>query len=261
MPELQYVNDEQGVQRFETTDMSVVEYRAADGQKMRFEAFKKTTLLAKREIGVRITTDHSNFEYAAINSFYLLPTVEQTEVYAYRPDSDQDANDDSLEESEWAVTGELPTAVRSWCRAQWHGANFAHEVRTGPSNLFVPEGDPPFPPRGEFPSEWDSPGGWRVRPDSLVLTATFIEGKASGSVDIRNREGSPQAINVHDADNGHFKVTSGTRTVPAGGTTRVAVTYEDATRAGHVGTFEVDTPQGNFLVRLRGSARLGSGHR
>ncbi|WP_345147923.1 hypothetical protein [Arthrobacter ginkgonis] len=268
MPDLQHVADENGVQRWESPDLSVVEYRAPDGQRMRFEAYTGSDFLVGRKIGARITTLGSQFEYAAIDNFYFLPTTalepgagqDQAvgqQVHSFYRESATGYSGSKLAKQEWAVLGsKIPGTVRSWCRAQWHGANFSHEVRTGPFPLALAGGPPNFPTG--FPDSWDAPGGIRVNPDSLVLNAKFLGDTAVGSVQVRNREGSRQTIAVNAADDGHFIISPRMYTIRAGETKRVSVKYEGATRAGNTGTFTIAAGQQRFVVSLRGAIRPGA---
>jgi hypothetical protein len=256
MSDLRHMADDNGVQRWETPDLSIVEYRAADGQRMRFEAYTGSDFYLKKKIGAKITTRGGRFEYAAIDNFYFLPAHAQ--LYSFHQESAAGSNGNKLITQEWAVRGfELPGTVRSLCRAQWHGANFSHEVRTGPFPLPLAGGPPEF--HHGFPEAWDAPGGISINPDSLTLTANFLGDTAVGTVQIRNREGSRQTIAVNAPDNRRFLVAPKRYTLQSGETKRVSVKYEDATGLGDVGNLTIATPQRQFVVPLRGVAKQGAG--
>jgi hypothetical protein len=159
MAALELKDHENGVERWETPDLSVVEYRAPDGQQLRFEAFTSSSWWGKKKIGAKITTKKSKFKLAQIDSVYFLRI--QAEVYTTRTDRDHDTNDSYLDEYESTLPGPFggpfPSAVRSMCCAQWHGANFIHPVRKGPTNLFTANPVPDLPTT--VPDEWPRPTG------------------------------------------------------------------------------------------------------
>lgn len=146
--------DESGVERWEEPDRSAVEFRARDGQVLRFATFRETTWYGKKKIGTKITTRNSRFEFARIDSVYYIHATAQ--VYGVKYDDDSDSNDTYLDEYESQfLMGDFPARVDSLCRAQWHGARFRYTVTRGPRDVFTPVPVNPFP--SGWPEEWPPP--------------------------------------------------------------------------------------------------------
>lgn len=252
---LQKMGSESGAERWEEPDRSAVEYRAPDGAVLRFEAFTSTNFLIQKRIGAKVTTRSSKFQFAAIDSRYWVQAVGQT--YAIVTDNDHDANDTYLDEYESKIRvgigGAFPARVESLCRAQWRGARFRYVVARGPSNLFT-VGDVPEFPAG-FPEGWPAPGGVSVSPTQLSLTARSAGVAATGTVTVRNKEGTSQQITVHPASGQGFEVDAGRVTLPPDGEARIRVRFRSASAAPKVGSFVVDIPGASRTIALRGSVK------
>jgi hypothetical protein len=78
---------------------------------------------------------------------------------------------------------------------------------------------------------------------------------ATGTVTVRNREGTPQRITVHTATGLGFHVDAGNVTIAPGGEARVRVRFNSVNPAPQTGSFVIDTPGGSRTIALRGEVK------
>jgi hypothetical protein len=244
-------------ERWEEPDHSAVEYRAPDGAVLRFEAFTGTTLGLRRKIGARITAHHGRLDAAEIDSHYFVRVSD--EAYDVVRESSSAQNATHLEQHEsmhgGAVHGgppsaTLPERIEALCRAQWRGARYRYVVSTGDLDPEAEAHRPSFPE--DFPQHWAAPGGVEVRASSLVITAMTPGQRRSGSITVRNKEGTPQTITVHPASHYNFQVDTGDVVIPAAGSVRVPVRYLAQQVAPLMASLVIDTPSGAHEVQLEG---------
>jgi hypothetical protein len=248
---------ESGTERWEEPDHSAVEYRAADGAVLRFEAFTGKTLALRQKIGAKIVAHHGRLEAAEIDAHYFVRVSD--EAYEVLSESSSARNAAHLEQHEsphgGAVHGGPPTAtlperVEALCRAQWRGARYRSVVSAGELD---PEAEAHVPSFAEdFPLHWPAPGGVEVRASSLVITALTAGQRRSASFTVRNREGTPQTITVHPPSHYSFEVDSGELVIPAAGSVRVPVRYLAQKVGPILGSLVIDTPSGSHEVQLEG---------
>jgi len=246
-----------GNERWEEPDHSAVEYRAADGAVLRFEAFTGTTLGLRRKIGAKITAHHGRLEAAEIDSHYFLRVSD--EAYDVVSESSSAQNATHLEQHEsmhgGAIHGgppsaSLPERVEALCRAQWRGARYRNVVSTGDLDPEAEAHRPSFPE--DFPLHWAAPGGVEIRSSSLVITALSPGQRRSASITVRNKEGTPQTITVHAPSHYSFDVDAGDVVIPPAGSVRVPVHYLAQQVAPLLASLVIDTPSGAQEIQLEG---------
>jgi len=247
-----------GTERWEEPDNSAVEYRAADGAVLRFEAFTGMTLTLNRKIGARITAHHGRLEAAEIDSHYFVRVSD--EAYEIVRESTSARNAAHLEQHETMHGGQvhggsqlvpLPERVDALCRAQWRGARYRHIVTTGQLDPEAAVARAPSFPE-DFPQHWPAPGGVEVRGSSLVITALTQGQRRSASITVRNRGGTPQTITVHPPSHYSFEVDSGDMVIPAGHSVHVPVRYLPRQVEPLEATLVIDTPSGRHEIQLEG---------
>jgi hypothetical protein len=248
---------ESGTERWEEPDHSAVEYRAADGAVLRFEAITGMTLALRPKIGAKIVAHHGRLEAAEIDAHYFVRIND--EGYDVISESSSARNATHLEQHETMHGGQvhggsetvrMPERVDALCRAQWRGSRFRYVVSTGDID---PEADvhpPSFP--ADFPQHWPTPGGVEVQASSLVITALGPGQRRSASITVRNKEGTPQTITVHPPSHYSFEVNSGEIVIPASSSVRVPVRYLARQVGSLAASLVIDTPSGSQEVQLEG---------
>lgn len=248
---------ESGTERWEEPDHSAVEYRAPDGAVLRFEAYTGMTLGLHRKIGAKIAAHHGKLEAAEIDSHYFIKVSE--DAYDVVRESSSARNAAHLDQHETMHGGQvhggsptviLPERVEALCRAQWRGARFRYVVSTGEIDPEAEVHRPAFPE--EFPQHWPAPGGVEVQASTLVLTALSTGQRRTGTISVRNKEGTPQKITVHPPSHYSFEVDTGDIVIPASSAIRLPVRYL-AQQAGTLeATLRIETPSGPQDVQLEG---------
>jgi hypothetical protein len=247
-----------GTERWEEPDHSAVEYRAADGAVLRFEAFAGGKLGLRPKIGARITAHHGRLEAAEIDSHYYVRVSEES--YDVVHESSSARNAAHLEQHEvmhggpvhgGSTTVPLPERVEALCRAQWRGGRYRYIVSTGEVDPEAAVARAPSFPE-DFPLHWPAPGGVEVRTPSLVITALTQGQWRSASITVRNKEGTPQTIRVHPPSHYSFEANSGDVVIPAAASVHVPVRYLARHAEPVEASVVIDTPSGPQEVMLEG---------
>jgi hypothetical protein len=252
---------ESGIERWEEPDHSAVEYRAADGAVLRFEAFRGALLGLRRTIGAKINAHHGRFESAEIDSHYFYLRVDD-QTYDIVSETSSANNAAHLEQHESKHSGlvgaptDLPDRVEALCRAQWRGARFRYVVGLGELDPEAVADARPFPE--DFPQHWPSPGGVEINTAILDIVAHGLGSRRTAMFTVRNKGATPQTITVHQPSHYSFEVTSGDMVIPAGESVRVPVRYLPEQLDTVEGSLRIDTPSGSHEIELVGRLQLGS---
>ncbi|WP_411700456.1 hypothetical protein [Conyzicola sp.] len=240
-------SNESGIERWEETDGSAMEFRAHDGTKVRFATFSgRENLWTTDKIGTKITTSGRNFDYANVTSKYYLPSVGQ--LYAAYMDSDGDSNDSYLDEYEWSIVGEMPDRVESLCRVQWHGTRLKGIVQRGP-DVATGGFDPQFPEG--WPEDWPAIGAMYISPRSLTMNSRGVGKTVRSSVTI-SASLAMVKVRVRGANGAAFKVGTGEFQIAPTKTHDVGVEFTPLDKKDVEGTFDIEGPNETVTVRLRG---------
>jgi hypothetical protein len=260
MMTLKNTGTESGTERWEEPDRSAVEYRAADGAVLRFEAFTRSTLGLRPSIGAKIIAHHGRFECAEIDAHYFLKVND--DAYEVVRETSSGQNGTHLEQHETkhaapvAAAVRLPERVEALCRAQWRGARYRYVVTMGELDPEAMAEDPTFP--ADFPQHWPTPGGIELKTSILDITAHALGNRRTALFTVRNKEGIPQTITIHPASHYSFEVDSGEMVIPAGASVRVPVRYLPEQLEPVEGSLRIDTPSGSHEIELIGRLQLGS---
>ncbi|CUR61881.1 hypothetical protein NOCA150181 [metagenome] len=245
MAELARVGTESGVEVWADAARSVIEYRASDGPRLRFETFHSRAFLVQERMGARIVASGSRFDRALIDSYYFIPG------WGLEHDSDRATDATSVDEYFGRIIGvrDFPERVESICRAQWHGARFSAVVSLGAPRW--PVGELPALADG-YPDDWPSPDRVDVSPTRLAFHVRG-QGAATQTVRLRNWAGRPQAVRVHAPTSVQFTTSTGDKVVPGnGGSYDLRVRFQTHGGRTFTGTVDLDTPRGRVRIGLTG---------
>jgi len=187
----------ENLQTCRSEDGSLIVISAPDGSSVRFHAWNDDDWL-QWSMGASISTTGHDFVRAQIDSRYYFTAYAQVCTVYY--DSDHDANDDYMQQSEdgYGLISEKPHRVESLCRVQWNGHRLAGIVVNG-DPCYAPQVNP-FPVG--WPSDWPPigpPAAVTVGPQILAFSPSATNPHSTRYVNVSSTFDTDVEIDVSEA--------------------------------------------------------------
>jgi hypothetical protein len=229
-----YDDDVNGTERWVAPDQSTIQFRAAPGVTLTFNAWKRSYWFGYWSMGAGVTADGLNYDAGIIDSNYYMTVPDGAACEIVKTSERTDQNNNYFDEWQWGWNSQQPERVASFCRVQWRGARFAGLVTAGSGCDRYKNDQWP----GGFPPDWPPlPTGVEVTPGSITMTVKGLGLNDAATANVLNHTTSDITIQVEPPTSNDFSWPSGTFTVPAyGGQWPIQVMFDGGSAPGYYRT-------------------------